>query len=132
MSHDSTEHHLEEAHHAGHASLDNFTRNVAMTMAIIAAGLAFITLLSHRQHNATLQLQIKSNDNLTEASNRWAGGGTNDSIGPAGRLSSDGDFAVLVERDGGQLAVVLGEMDGRNDDVVFEQALGRQPGNQGL
>jgi hypothetical protein len=72
MSHDSTEHHLEEAQHAGHAIQDNFTRNVAMTMAIIAAALAFVTLMSHRQHNATLQLQIKSNDNLTEASNRWA------------------------------------------------------------
>ncbi len=72
MSHGSTEHNLEEAHHAHEARLDNFTRNVAMTMAIIAAGLAFVTLLSHRQHNETLALQIKSNDNLTLAANKWA------------------------------------------------------------
>ena len=71
MSH-GTEHHLEEAHHAEHAAQDNFTRNVAMTMAIVAASLACVTLLSHRSHNATIQNQIKSNDNLTEAANRWA------------------------------------------------------------
>jgi hypothetical protein len=72
MSHGSTEHNLEEAHHAEHASHDNFTRNVAMTMAIIVAGLAFVTLISHRQHNSTLELHILSNDKLTEASDRWA------------------------------------------------------------
>ncbi len=72
MSHGSTEHNLEEAHHAEHASHDNFTRNVAMTMAILAAGLAFVTLLSHRQHTTTLQLEIESNDNLTEASDKWS------------------------------------------------------------
>jgi hypothetical protein len=72
MSHGSTEHHLDEAHHAEHAAHDHFTRNVAVTMAIIAAGLAFVTLLSHRQHNRTLQLQIKANDNLTMASDKWS------------------------------------------------------------
>jgi Domain of unknown function (DUF4337) len=72
MSHGSTEHNLEEAHHAEHASHDNFTRNVAMTMAIIVAGLAFVTLISHRQHNSTLELHILSNDKLTEASDKWA------------------------------------------------------------
>jgi hypothetical protein len=71
MSHGSTEGNLEEAQHAAHARHDNFTRNVAMTMAIIAAGLAFVTLISHRQHNETIQLQIKSNDNLTKASDQW-------------------------------------------------------------
>jgi Domain of unknown function (DUF4337) len=72
MSHGSTEHHLEEAQHAQHAIHDNFTRNVAMTMAIMAAGLAFATLISHRQHNATIQLRIQSNDKLTAATDKWA------------------------------------------------------------
>lgn len=71
MSH-GTEHHLEEAHHAEHAAHDDFTKRVAMTMAIVAAALAFVTLLSHRSHNATIQNQIKANDHLTEASNKWA------------------------------------------------------------
>jgi hypothetical protein len=70
MSH-GTEHNLEESHHAEHASHDEFTRRVAMTMAIVAASLACVTLLSHRSHNATIQDQIKSNDNLTEASDKW-------------------------------------------------------------
>lgn len=71
MSH-GTEHHLEEAHHAQHASLDPFDRRVAMTMAIVAAVLACVTMLSHRSHNQTLQNQIRSNDNITLASNQWA------------------------------------------------------------
>jgi hypothetical protein len=71
MSH-GTEHHLEESHHAEHASHDEFTKRVAMTMAIVAAALAFVVLLSHRSHNATIQNQIKSNDDLTEAANKWA------------------------------------------------------------
>ena len=70
MSH-GTEHHVEESHHAEHASHDEFTKRVAMSMAIIAAALAFVTLLSHRSHNATIQNQIRSNDNLTEASDKW-------------------------------------------------------------
>jgi Domain of unknown function (DUF4337) len=70
MSH-GTEHHVEEAHHAEHASHDEFTKRVAMTMAIVAAALAFVTLLSHRAHNETIQNQIKSNDHLTEASDKW-------------------------------------------------------------
>jgi Domain of unknown function (DUF4337) len=71
MSH-GTEHHLEEAHHAEHASHDDFNKRVAMTMAIIAACLAFVTLLSHRAHNQTLQYQLKANIKRTEASDRWA------------------------------------------------------------
>lgn len=71
MSH-GTEHHLEEAHHAEHASHDDFNKRVAMTMAIIAACLAFVTLLSHRAHNQTLQFQLKANIKRTEASDRWA------------------------------------------------------------
>jgi hypothetical protein len=64
MAH-GTEHHLEEAHHAEHARLDPFDRRVAMTMAIVAAALACVTMLSHRAHNETLQ-------NTTEAADQWA------------------------------------------------------------
>src|SRR5438128_3153688 len=71
MAH-GTEHHLEESHHAEHASHDEFNKRVAMSMAIIAASLAFVTLLSHRAHNQVLQYQIKANMKKTEASNRWA------------------------------------------------------------
>jgi hypothetical protein len=66
------EHHLEEAHHAEHAEYDPFNQRVAMTMAIVAAALACVTMLSHREHNATLQHRIGANDNFTLASNQWA------------------------------------------------------------
>jgi len=53
----STHEHLEHAEHAEHASHNPFDRKVAMTMAIVAAGLACIVMLSHREHNETLLLQ---------------------------------------------------------------------------
>ncbi len=63
---------LEEAEHAQHASHDTFDRNVAMTMAIIAAGLAAITLLSHRSHNDTLRFQTLANIRHTQANDQWS------------------------------------------------------------
>jgi hypothetical protein len=66
------EHHLEEAEHAQHAAHNPFDRRVTLTMAIVAALLACVTLLSHRAHNLTLQNQIKSNDNITERANVFA------------------------------------------------------------
>lgn len=71
MSH-GPEHHLEEAEHAQHALHDPFNQRVAMTMAIVAAALACVTMLSHREHNDTLQYRIGANDNFTLASNQWA------------------------------------------------------------
>jgi hypothetical protein len=71
MSH-GPEHHLEEAQHAQHGFQDPFNQRVAMTMAIVAAALACVTLLSHREHNATLQYRIGANDNFTLATNQWA------------------------------------------------------------
>jgi hypothetical protein len=65
------EHHLERAEHAQHASLNPLDRRVTMTIAIIAVMLATVTLLSHRAHNETLQLEIHANDNLTLASDKW-------------------------------------------------------------
>src|SRR5262245_51478194 len=66
-----TEHHLEETEHAQHAAHDPFDKRVAMTMAIVAAVLACVTMLSHRAHNRTLQLQLKATDEFTMASNTW-------------------------------------------------------------
>jgi hypothetical protein len=67
-----TEHHVEEAEHAQHAAHHPFDRRVAMTMAIVAAALACVTLLSHRAHNEVLQDQILAADRITEAADQWA------------------------------------------------------------
>src|SRR5262245_42825476 len=66
MTH-GTEQHLEHAEHAQHAALNPFDRQVAMTMAIVAAVLAGVTMLSHRGHNETLRLQAEANSIQTEA-----------------------------------------------------------------
>jgi hypothetical protein len=71
MSH-GPEHHLEEAEHAQHARHDPFDRRVALSMAILAAALASVTLLGHRSHGETLQNQIYANDKITDESNKWA------------------------------------------------------------
>jgi hypothetical protein len=90
MAH-GTEHHLEHAEHAahgghgghsehsGHAEHDPFNMRVAMTMAIVAAVLACVTMLSHRSHNDTLRLQneanriqTQANINHTKASDQWS------------------------------------------------------------
>ncbi len=99
MSH-GTEHHVEEAHHAEHASHDDFTKRVAMTMAIVAAALAFVTLLSHRAHNETIQYQIKSNDHLTEASDKW--GYFQAKKNRAYMLEADAKMLGLLAKDVGQ------------------------------
>jgi hypothetical protein len=66
-----TEKHLEHAEHAQHHAHDPFDRPVAMTMAIVAAVLACVSMLSHRAHNETLKLHILANDAITEASDKW-------------------------------------------------------------
>jgi len=58
--------HAEHAAHAGHAP-DPFMGRVGMTMAIIAAILAAVSLVGHRKHNAVLQLQGDANRLLTES-----------------------------------------------------------------
>ena len=64
MSH-GTEHHLEEAEHAQHAAHNPFDKRVAMTMAMVAAALACVTLLSHRAHGEFLSKK-------TEESDQWS------------------------------------------------------------
>ena len=66
-----THEHLEEAEHVQHAVHDLFNRNVAMTMAIIAAMLAAVTMLSHRSHTETVRLQALANTRHTQASDIW-------------------------------------------------------------
>jgi Domain of unknown function (DUF4337) len=56
MSH-GPEHHMEHAEHAVHAAGDAFNRQVTMSIAIVAAVLACVTMLGHRAHNETLRLQ---------------------------------------------------------------------------
>jgi hypothetical protein len=63
---------LEQAEHAGHGGhggghSDPMMMRVAMTMAIIAATLAAVSVAGHRKHNAVLQLQGEANRLLTEA-----------------------------------------------------------------
>src|ERR1700722_8850820 len=99
MAH-GTEHHVEEAHHAEHASHDDFTKRVAMTMAIVAAALAFVTLSSHRSHNETIQNQIKSNDHLTEASDKW--GYFQAKKNRQYMLEDDDKILALLAKDGNQ------------------------------
>ena len=70
-----TEEHLEQAEHAqhaDHAAQDPFFRRVAMTMAIVAAVLACITMLSHREHTETLRLQNEATIHHTRATDQWA------------------------------------------------------------
>lgn len=65
--------------HGGHGHSDDpFDKRVAMTMAIVAAFLAFVTMLSHNAHNDTLllqgeanRLQTESNIYHTQASDAW-------------------------------------------------------------
>jgi hypothetical protein len=67
----NTHEHLEHAEHAEHAAHDPFQARVAITMAVIAALLAAVTLLSHRAHNATLQDEIEASILQSQASDAW-------------------------------------------------------------
>ena len=68
MSH-GPEHQIEHAEHAAHASHDEFNKQVTISIAIVAAVLAAITMLGHRAHNETLQLQGEALQERTDASN---------------------------------------------------------------
>ncbi len=71
MSHGSTEHHLEHAEHTQHAAHDPFDRRVAMSMTIMAAILAGVTVLSHRAHTDTLRLATEAGALHTKATDAW-------------------------------------------------------------
>ena len=64
--------HVEHAEHAAHAAHDDFNKRVTMSIAIVAAVLACVTMLGHRAHNETLQLQTQASIISTQAANKWA------------------------------------------------------------
>lgn len=70
MSH--THEHLEHAEHAQHAAHSGFDRRVAMSIALIAAILAGVSVLAHRTHNDVLRLQNESAVKEVNASNGFA------------------------------------------------------------
>ncbi len=70
MSH-GPEQQIEHAEHAAHAVHDDFNRKVTISIAGIAALLACVTMLGHRAHNETLQLQNESGRMATEATDAW-------------------------------------------------------------
>lgn len=63
--------HLEHVEHQKHAAHDPFDKRVAMTMAIVAATLATVTLLSHRAHNDTLRYQSEAAIQQNRATDHW-------------------------------------------------------------
>jgi|SRR6516225_6644260 len=67
----SPEHHIEEAEHAEHAARDPFDRRVTMSIAIVAAILACITMLGHAAHNDTLRYQSEAAIVHSKESNQW-------------------------------------------------------------
>jgi hypothetical protein len=71
MAH-STDQHLEHAEHVQHQAHNPFDRRVAMTMSIMAALLAGVTLASHRGHTETLRLANESTTFHTKANDQWS------------------------------------------------------------
>lgn len=68
-AHEALEH-AEHAQHSAH-SADPFDKRVAMTMAMVAACLASVSLLSHRGHNETILHQAQASTLHTQASDMW-------------------------------------------------------------
>src|SRR5438105_5026105 len=73
------EEHLEQAEHAQHAAHNPFDRRVTVSIAIVAAILAGVTMAGHKAHNETLRLQgeaIKEQSLVgvyrTETANQYA------------------------------------------------------------
>jgi Domain of unknown function (DUF4337) len=64
--------HLEHAEHAQHAAHSSFDRKVAMTIAVIAAALAGVSILGHRAHNDVLRLQGEAAVQEVNAPNGYA------------------------------------------------------------
>jgi hypothetical protein len=73
------EEHLEHAEHAKHAARDPFDKRVTVTIAIVAAVLAGVTMAGHKAHNETLLLSgeaIKEQTQVgifrTDAANKYS------------------------------------------------------------
>ena len=63
---------IEHAEHAAHAAHDSFDRVVTISIAMLAAGLACVTILSHKTHNMMLSRQIEAGIDSNKGANRWA------------------------------------------------------------
>src|SRR5437879_2401487 len=95
MSH-GPEQHMEHAEHAVHASHDEFNKRVTMSIAIVAAVLACVTMLGHRAHNETLILQgealdltTKASIKSTEAADKWQYYQSKNSVNFLAQITSD-------------------------------------------
>jgi Domain of unknown function (DUF4337) len=64
--------HLEHAEHEEHNISDPFNRKVAVSMAIVAAILAGVSMLGHRAHNDTLRLQTEAGKFRVLESDKWS------------------------------------------------------------
>ena len=71
MSHGPAET-IEHAQHASHASHDGYDKLVTITIAILAAGLAYVSILSHKTHNEVLSQQINAGIDSNKGANKWA------------------------------------------------------------
>jgi hypothetical protein len=78
MAHTPHEH-IEHAEHDAHHAENPFDRRVAVSVAVVAALLAGLSMLGHRKHNEVLQLFGEANRltaeagiGNTQASNAWA------------------------------------------------------------
>jgi hypothetical protein len=63
---------IEHAEHDAHHAHDDFSKLVAITVAILAAGIAFVSGLSHQIHNEVLSRQIQAGIDSNKGANRWA------------------------------------------------------------
>lgn len=61
------EEHIEHAEHAQHAAHNPFDKRVTVSIAIVAAVLAGVTMLGHKAHNDVLRLQGEALENQTAA-----------------------------------------------------------------
>jgi hypothetical protein len=68
----SVEHHIEHAEHAAHAAHDTFNTRVTISIAIIAAMLAGVSILGHKAHNLVLLKQLEASMVKSEGFNKWA------------------------------------------------------------
>jgi hypothetical protein len=73
------EQHIEHAEHAQHAAHDPYDKRVTVSIAVIAAVLAGVTMAGHKAHNETLRLQgeaLKEQSEVgiyrTETANQYA------------------------------------------------------------
>ena len=65
-------HHIEHAEHVEHAAHDSFNTRVTISIAIIAAALAAVSILGHKAHNMMLSKQLQAAILKNQAANRWA------------------------------------------------------------